>query len=107
MATSKVPEGPFTIVTESAGIEVSGGGDFTLLVDPNSSNNTAYIAYDAWGNNHAIVIEELTPDYYDSLGAFSSTGPISPVANEAPLLFERQGWYYLLYGPTCCFCEGK
>ena len=25
--------------------QVSGGGDFTLLVDPNDDNGTAYIAY--------------------------------------------------------------
>ncbi len=59
--------GPFEIVTEKAGIEVSGGGDFAIMLDP-SSNGTAYIAYDGWGNNHAIVKEQLTPDYHDSLG---------------------------------------
>ena len=105
VASSKTPEGPFTIVNEKAGLEVSGAGDFTLMVDPNDENNTAYIAYDAWGNNHALVVEELTEDYYDSLGALSSSGTISPISNEAPILFERKGWYYLLYGHTCCFCE--
>ena len=97
--------GPFTVVTEKANIEVSGGGDFALMVDPNDQNGTAYIAYDAWGNNHAVVVERLTPDYHDSLGAGASSGQISPVNNEAPILFERRGWYYLLYGHTCCFCE--
>ncbi len=61
--------GPFEIVSKKAGIEVSGGGDFAIMLDPSTdSNGTAYIAYDAWGNNHAIVIEQLTPDYHDSLG---------------------------------------
>ena len=26
-------------------------------------------------------------------------------SNEAPILFSRRGWYYLLYGHTCCFCQ--
>ena len=66
------------------------------------------IAYDAWGNNHAIVIEQLTEDYLDSLGAAASSGQITPSGNEAPILFERKGIYYLMYGPLCCFChQGK
>ena len=24
--------------------------------------------------------------------------------NEAPVIFERAGWYYLLFGNICCFC---
>ena len=105
VATSARPEGPFTVVTEKANIEISGGGDFGLLVDPADENGTAYIAYDAWGNNHAVVVERLTPDYHDSYGAQWSSGQISPINNEAPILFFRAGWYYLLYGHTCCFCQ--
>ena len=105
VATSPSPAGPYTVVTEKANIEISGGGDFGVMVDPNDQNGTAYIAYDAWGNNHAVVVERLTPDYHDSYGAEASSGRISPINNEAPILFERRGWYYLLYGHTCCFCE--
>jgi hypothetical protein len=61
-------------------------------VDP--SDNSAYIAYDAWGNNHQISIEQLTSDYYNSLGLNSSTGPLSPTNQEAPILFERNGKNY-------------
>ena len=105
VATAQSPSGPFSVVTEKAAIEISGGGDFNLMVDPNDENNTAYLAYDAWGNNHAVVVEQLTPDYQDSMGPAASSGKISPINNEAPILFERRGWYYLLYGHTCCFCE--
>ena len=105
VATSSTPEGPFSVVRERASVAVSGGGDFALMIDPNDDNDTAYIAYDAWGNNHAVLVERLTPDYHDSLGAAASSGKISPIGNEAPILFERRGWYYLLYGHTCCFCE--
>ena len=61
-------EGIFEMVNPKANIEISGGGDFNLMVDPNDPNEVAYLAYDAWGNNHAIVIERLTDDYTDSLG---------------------------------------
>ena len=75
------------------------------MIDPNDPELTAYLAYDAWGNNHAIVIEQLTEDYIDSLGAEASSGQITPIRNEAPILFERKGVYYLMYGPLCCFCH--
>lgn len=52
-----------SVVTEAASTAVSGPGDFTLMVDPASPANTAYLAYDAWGNNHAVLIEQLTPVY--------------------------------------------
>ena len=66
-------EGIFEMVNPKASIEISGGGDFNLMVDPNDPNQVAYLAYDAWGNNHAIVIERLTDDYTDSLGMSFST----------------------------------
>ena len=105
VATSSTPEGPFSVVTYRANIQISGGGDFAIMIDPNDEDEAAYIAYDAWGNNHAVLVERLTPDYHDSLGEDFTSGQISPVGNEAPILFERQGWYYLLYGHTCCFCQ--
>ena len=35
-----------------------------------------------------------------------ATPTLSPAKREAPILFKRRGWYYLLYGHTCCFCKG-
>ena len=66
VAESSSPSGIFQMVNPKAQIEISGGGDFNLMVDP--YDEAAYLAYDAWGNNHAIVIEKLTEDYTDSLG---------------------------------------
>jgi len=103
VATSKSALGPFTTVTKAAALEVSGPGDFTLFVDPR--DNSAYVAYDAWGNNHQVSIEKLTDDYLNSLGVNATTGTITETGNEAPMLFERNGWYYLIFGPTCCFCN--
>jgi hypothetical protein len=101
VATSTSPTGPFELVTEKANLAVPGAGDAALFVDDDGS---AYIAYDAWGNKHQVVVERLSDDYCDSLGAAASSGPVSPKGNEAPALFKRKGWYYLLYGNTCCFC---
>ena len=95
VATSTVPEGPYTIVSQKANISQTGAGDFTVMVDP--KDDVAYIAYDAWGNNHRVLIEQLNENYTDSLGASTSTGPLSPSSHEAPILFERKGLYYLMY----------
>lgn len=106
VATSTSPSGPYSVVRQRANVKNNGGGDFTLFRDPNSPAD-AYIAYDAWSNSHKVSIEQLTPDFLDSLGnqANGSTGPLSGSSNEAPIMFERLGWYFLLYGPTCCFCS--
>eukprot|EP00658_Telonema_sp_P-2_P081202 TRINITY_DN8267_c0_g1_i1.p1 TRINITY_DN8267_c0_g1~~TRINITY_DN8267_c0_g1_i1.p1 ORF type:complete len:224 (+),score=16.93 TRINITY_DN8267_c0_g1_i1:386-1057(+) len=93
-------QGPFSMVTPRAAVRHRGGGDFTIFVD---RNNQGYIAYDAWSNSHKISIEKLTPDLLDSTG--NGTSDLSPSNNEAPMVFERAGWYYLLWGPTCCFCH--
>eukprot|EP00929_Paragymnodinium_shiwhaense_P102879 TRINITY_DN66109_c0_g1_i1.p1 TRINITY_DN66109_c0_g1~~TRINITY_DN66109_c0_g1_i1.p1 ORF type:complete len:449 (-),score=17.94 TRINITY_DN66109_c0_g1_i1:72-1418(-) len=105
VAVSRSPVGPFQVVTEQANVSVRGAGDFTLMVDTGDSAAPAYIAYDAWQNSHTVLIERLTSDYRDSTGAASATGALSPSSNEAPILFERRGYYYLLYGHTCCFCR--
>jgi len=106
VATASSPEGPFKVVTQSVNTSQTGGGDFTVFVDNANPSRPAYLAYDAWGNNHKVSIERLTDDYLDSLGSQSTTGPISPSGNEAPIMFgPRKGFYYLLFGKTCCFCS--
>lgn len=102
VATSKSPIGPFKIVRQKASLQYGGPGDFDLFVD---TDGTGYVAYDAWSNSHRVVIEKLSDDFQDSLGAAASTGPVSPPSNEAPIMFQRSGWYYLLFGHTCCFCR--
>ena len=101
VATSDFPNGPFNVINENANLKYKGAGDFTLMVDPKTSK--AYVAYGAWSNSHSISIEELNRDYTDSTGV--TTPIISPKDNEAPILFERKGYYYLLFGHICCFCK--
>ena len=97
VATSKTAVGPFELITPSVNLANPGGGDFTVMADPND-DGAAYLAYDAWSNSHTVVIEQLTDDWHDSLGNASTTGSLSDEKNEAPILFERRGTYYLLYG---------
>ncbi len=109
VASSTSPTGPFTLVRQRASVEHKGGGDMTLMVleaaESGSGRREAYISYDAWENEHTQVIERLNDQFTDSLGAAASSGPVSPPNNEAPILFHRRGWFYLLFGNTCCFCR--
>lgn len=104
VASSSSPGGPFEVVTEKVMLNQTGAGDFDLMVDKNAPH-AAYIAYDAWGNDHAVLIEQLNPSFTDTLTGGSPTEPLSPTNNEAPVLFQRGSYYYLLYGHTCCFCR--
>ncbi len=67
VATSDSPAGPFAVVTPRANLGVEGAGDFLVFVDK-SNPFYAQVAYDAWTNDHKIVIEKLTADWLDSLG---------------------------------------
>jgi len=53
-------------------------------------DDSAYVAYGAWSNDHTISIEKLNDDYLDSDPA-TNTGLISESSHEAPLLFKRKG----------------
>ena len=44
----------------------------------------AYIAYDAWSNNHKVGIEQLTPDYLNSRGAAAVSLFVYITCNTAP-----------------------
>ena len=101
VATSKVATGPFAVVNPSAYLQAKGAGDLGILVD----GDDAYVAYDAWSNSHRVKVEKLDDHFYNALPS-PATPTLSPSSNEAPVLFKRRGWYYLLYGHTCCFCKG-
>jgi hypothetical protein len=106
VASSDSPHGPFSVITKHVAVANSGGGDFAILVTKDQEHTEiGYIAYDSWANSHRIVIEQLNANFTDSLGAARTTGPISPPSNEAPIVFERKGWFYLIFGSTCCFCQ--
>ena len=101
VARSSSPVGPFAVVAPSVHLGVGQAGDFSLLLTAAG----AYIAYDAWDNGHAVRVERLNDDLTAArVGAEHTSGDVSPHDNEAPILFERAGWFYLAYGHICCFC---
>ena len=61
--------------------------------------------YDSWSTGHQIAVEQLTSDYTNTLGAAATSGLVSPTNNEAPILFKRNGVFYLMFGECCCFCH--
>ncbi|CAF3846044.1 unnamed protein product [Rotaria sp. Silwood1] len=107
VATSRKPEGPFTVVRQKVETLAYGSpGDFALFVDDDDTEKpTGYIAYTSIDSLHRIQIEQLSSDYTDTLGTKATTGSITPMNNEAPIMFKRNGFYYLLFGESCCFCR--
>lgn len=100
-ATAPGPAGPFVTVNDDVNVTRGHHGDFALFVDP--VDGTGYVVYSA---NYWMSIEQLTPDFLHSTGrnasivdAQGSQGPLFPdYFIEAPVMFERQGTYYVLYG---------
>ena len=74
-----------------------------MFVDSNGTD--AYIVYNGWYNSHTLSVEKLNESFTDSLGKEFNSGYVGPHKMEAPAMFERNGYYYLLYGHTCCFCK--
>lgn len=103
MATSSVPQGPFTLINQAAALSEGAAGDADIFVD--ESGVDAYIVYNGWYNDHKISVEKLNEEFTDSLGADFNSGYVSPAKMEAPMMFKRNRYYYLLYGHTCCFCK--
>ena len=107
VAKARSPRGPFAVVNPWARLQVAHVGDFALIVGRDGTS--AYIAYDAWDNGHRVRVERLNDAWTETLSmdatdARSTSGDVSEADVEAPILFERRGWYYLIYGSTCCFC---
>jgi len=52
-------------------------------------------------------VEQLTPDYTQSLGAVANSNFFGASFVEAPSLFKRSetGVYYAVFGSCCCYCE--
>jgi hypothetical protein len=86
--------GPYEIVR--AGLEPLGmsAGDFDLVVDP--VTRKAYYYFEKVHTD--LICAELTDDYTDVTGEFSShfPHPGPPFTREAPAHFERGGVHYLI-----------
>jgi len=114
VATADEPTGPFTQISGDVALSHRGlTGDLGTFVD---ADGRAYITYSYLGSDFTedqfaiskepipfgqIFVEELTVDYLASTGHV--TGPIAG-NSEAPALFRRGEFYYLLFDNTCSFC---
>jgi len=97
-ATSDSPAGPFTIANPEVHVPGSRLGDGSLFVD---DDGTGYYIYTSMGDDYAVRVARLTPDFLDSTGETSS---ILAKGGEAPVLFRRNNFYYALCGPLCPDC---
>ena len=121
--TAEAPQGPFALQNpqmnltrlcpgpaiptgQKCGAAQGGCGDYDVVVD--STDGSAWIIY---GCNFYMSVEKLTPDYLFSAGLNSSVigggfgGSVYPeYFVEAPVIFQRRGTYYALFGHCCCFC---
>jgi hypothetical protein len=112
--TSTSPTGPFTDVKVPSIDMPRDGGDYDVLVD---RDETGWLAETVRGS---IVIQKLSGDYTDGVGAsvpaVPATIPTPPDLwclgqtfcglREAPSLFRRGDFYYLLVSdPACPYCQ--
>ncbi len=100
---SQSPTGPF-VDPQPAATVGPGAGDFSLFVD---DDDTGYIAYtSSFGDRncplgmHMIMLERLSEDYRRGTGEVC--GPLGWNC-ESPVMFRREGVYYVLFDNTCCW----
>lgn len=105
VAVADKPNGPFTVVNEAASTAYAAPGDFTIMALKAENGFEAYIAYTAWSNSHSVVVEKLNREFTDTMPNSTKPTFITPANNEAPVLFRRGDWFYLLFGELCCFCR--
>jgi len=104
VATSPTVQGPFVIKTAQVNtLAYSDNGDEGLFVD---DDGTGYLIYTSISIGHTISVEQLTPDYLNTLGKAGSSGPVGSGNQEAPIMFKRNNIYYLGMGGCCCYCGG-
>jgi hypothetical protein len=112
--TSASPTGPFTDVKVPSIDMPQQGGDYDVFVD---RDETAWLAEAVQGS---IVIQKLSSDYTDGVGAAVAAVPATLPAppglwcvgqtfcglREAPTLLHRGEFYYLVVSdPACPYCQ--
>ena len=98
IAESATPGGPFHTIADTVVLHGDGRtGDFHLFVDDDAS---------VYHVRTGIVIERLTADLTAGTGDFYTLSLPAYPSVEAPVMFKRDGRYYLLAGVDCCACAG-
>lgn len=111
VAVSSRPSGPYEVVLDgpanSARFACSQSqGDFDLFVDDDGS------AYIVLTHYTSVCIERLNADFLGGTGETTSLTTLDPLipggipGDEAPVMFKRDGVYYVMYGSGCCACKG-
>ena len=97
VAISPTPQGPFHTIRTNVVMPGSGRiADMDLFVDPDTLR--------AYHVRVGFVVVELDENYTSPL-ALRSTFK-TPRSAEAPVMFKRGDWYYILSGTDCCYCRG-
>lgn len=106
VAASATPGSRFVLRTQRVNtLAFPDVGDLNLLADDNGEAYVIYTGHISSGQYapaHVMSVEQLTPDYYASLGAAASSGPIGVPNVEAPMIFKRNGVYHAVFGQCCC-----
>jgi len=111
--TSASPAGPFGDVKVPS-LDVREGGDYDIFVDRDGKGWIAET--DARTRVLHIVVQELSSDYTDGVGASVQANQPTPDLScarqtfcglrEAPSLFRRGDFYYLtVSNPACPYCQ--
>lgn len=114
VARSKTIGGPYAIVERQVNVSHALNGDFNLFVD--EKDGAGYIVYNSDENGHLcgachippcdcgfqMSVERLAPHFRSTVPS-SNSGWIGAPTVEAPAMFSRNGWYYLLFDRLSCF----
>jgi len=103
VASSESPYGPFKIVNKNVtGLSYQQLPDaLYIFVDDDGSS---YIAF-THESTHINHVQQLAPDLTGPLRGGRISAEIGGGNREGILMFKRQGIYYIMFGPCCCFCS--
>ena len=106
VAMADTPYGPFKVVNKQVStLAYEDTGDMALFVDDDGTGYVIYTSHIVGGVlTHRMSVEQLTPDFAESLGAKANSGFFGAPYVEAPTMFKRNGIYYTVFGATCCYC---
>eukprot|EP01084_Bolivina_argentea_P069756 126856_1 len=110
--------GPFKVIDPAASVANTTSSGDTYGFQDDDVNQTAYIIYGSSlyiGSSpkiRGIAIDRLTSDYLASSGETSGLLPLphdigntDKICLESPVMFKRNGIYYLIAGLCCCSCK--
>jgi beta-xylosidase len=98
VAVSPTPQGPFQTTVMDVKMDGSGRiGDYYIFVDDDEFNTAYHV-------RTGFVVQGLSRNYTASSSVFATFA--TPKPSEAPIMFKRDGLYYIITGTGCCACRG-